>query len=246
MAAEVLAPVDEVTGIPYVLIPHIRGRTDVNHAFFPAADVRIRGLAGQALRNCRSQIVDYDVHHDGFHGEFWGTPLPDTPEKEVTTVTLAAAGVIPEFALDYANLPRSNKSRIVRLDERMRWRMWQTKNVRVQSHELVKRYLLDVVVHQDNFTDVKDTVIDEFLFTEDRARKLELAKSLLGSAISTVASGIEPVYRQAWQSRLMPPHHTAKPSRFIFRALTPQDTGSRAFPYQVNHLQQRLASALAA
>jgi hypothetical protein len=242
MAATEMAPVDELTGIPFVLIPYLGGKTDLNHAFFPGADVRSKGLAGQALRNCRTQVVDYDVHHDGFHREFWGTPLPATKQQEIATVVLAAAGVIPELALDYADLA---KSKIVRLDEKTRLKMWKTNNVRVQSAEIVRAYLLDVLVREDNFRDVKPATIDEFLVTKDPEIKLQRAYSLLGSAAQTVAYGIEPVYRQAWNKRLMPPNLTANPRRFLFRTLLPHAPGSKAHPYQTNHLKRKLEGVLA-
>lgn len=132
MAAELIAPTDELTGLPYPIAPKCEpipeGRpdiADIHHGFHKERDLAGMGLPGIALRNCWKQLVERDLHNEGpgsYHRFYDKTELPayieamhcsDKKKAEVAIhqfeaetfgrVVLACAGVIPRKVIDLSS-----------------------------------------------------------------------------------------------------------------------------------------------
>lgn len=215
-----LTPIDVSSGLPYTIMPLegrvlIHGRdADDNHAFFPRLDPVLRGsLGGMALRYCRVQLVDYATHHNRYHVEFVGTPLPETEEDQYRTVVMAAAGDIPAHALDYS---MGRKAQIVPIDEHLRWNLWRTGQIRVESASVVREFLMDYTLRRPHIEESANArKIDEFLNTRNEVRRLQLAHDLLMLASYRATDAIAPIYNRAWRQAQLPPDRTSRVWRFV-------------------------------
>lgn len=237
MAAELMTPTDELTGLPYILMPSWEpgGRMDPNHAFFPRRSEELKTIGGNALRHCRIQMADYKTHHNFYHGEFYGTPLPDNEDEQFRTVVMAAAGNIPAYALDYSS---SSKSNVVAIDERLRWQLWRKKQIRVESPGIVRDFMIEYTLRRDRFSRIHESIIDEFLFTHNQVRRDLLSDTLLGMAVSHATDSFSSIYTESWKKAQLPPDRTARVGRFVAKSII----GDK---YRRRLVIERLSSVLA-
>src|SRR6185312_5582294 len=110
-------PVDEITGLPLLIIPHDdvpyllahpttnarrreaggRDYIDRNHVYHPST--RLTSVAEKALQGARIQYV-LRQDHDAYHAAFDGPPLPQTRAEHYYQMVFSAANYIPQRALD--------------------------------------------------------------------------------------------------------------------------------------------------
>lgn len=112
MAAELLTPTDELTGMPLSMAPPLiqlpRSNPDVanwHHLWHPHSAPELQSLGGQALRNSRVQLVpihDHNMGGDTYHTAYAGPPLPvaDDTDKQFGLCVLACAGYVPNEVID--------------------------------------------------------------------------------------------------------------------------------------------------
>jgi hypothetical protein len=113
MAAELITPMDEETGMPLPLLPtgileRDDSHTNWHHAWHPNSAPELEGLGGRALRHSRVQLVrDVDHNHGDklkgkltYHDHYVGPPLPSTDEDRLKLCVISAAGYIPDEAID--------------------------------------------------------------------------------------------------------------------------------------------------
>lgn len=132
MAAELVAPTDELTGLPYPIAPKCEpipvdrpDIADIHHGFHKEKDLTGMGLPGIALRNCWKQLIERELHNEGpgsYHRFYDRTKLPayvevmHSPDKKKAEaaarqfeaeafgrVVLACAGVIPRRVIDLSS-----------------------------------------------------------------------------------------------------------------------------------------------
>ncbi len=152
MAAELITPVDLLTGMPLsIAIPEDLNTLDdpenVNwhHHFHKASAPELQSLGGRALRSCRLQLVPAELHNygkDTYHDIFIGSVLPrvDDTDTQFLLCVLACAGYVTREGLDVKS---DNPEIPVRLTDNQIRRL-QTK----PEPRLVKR--ADVLKHLQN------------------------------------------------------------------------------------------------
>lgn len=223
MRVEVDMPVDDRTGIPHPMLPppdRILTRTksgeiDLNHAFHPRMDVLLQGVGGLAVRHCRVQLVPWHDHHNVYHRAYYGPPLPETVHAQFRTVVFAAAGYIPEFAVDCrGNVPVE----YVPIDASVRKRLWDSGEIRVDRPGLVRRFIVDYLLGQD-LTDISYSIIEEFMETSDANRKRYLGEWLIAQAAERACEPIDTLYRVSHRSGFIMPAHSLKSATFVHRVL---------------------------
>ena len=221
MAAELVTPVDYLTGIPLPLIQTVEVATerfpaDLHHPFHPRRDPALtESIAGQALRNCRVQLVPYELHHHQYHETYEGPELPKTDSEKFRIVVLAAAGYIPEEAITFA---RRHTPRRVLLSAEQRLALGCNRQLRVGMKGKVQEFLLAYTLSQD-LSNVNESTIDEFLNTADAARRQELGNTFLGLATYQATQPIKEMYHEAYKRELIPPENTRRASRFVLASL---------------------------
>lgn len=233
-------PVDPLTNIPLPIITSHEPafaparKPDLHHAFHPRRSVELQGVAGLALRECRVQVVKYYTHHDEYHHEFDGPPLPRTDEEKFRLVVLAAAGYIPEHALTFG---RDSSPYTIHMPVHIRERLWRSNRVRVNNPGYVKRFIQHYVLEQD-FSSLNEHTIDEFLSTVSEERRWELGCELLGIGARQAAEPIKDVYKEAKATSCLPPERARTASRFVLSALGMSRDRGRLFTL----LEERLVS----
>lgn len=212
MSIEITAPTDKLSGIPYPIISELElpraGNSlqdgelvaDWHHPFHPRS-VLIGGSAGDiALRNSRVQWVNRK-EHNLYHKIFDGPELP-SESTLLKTVIFAAAGHVPEIGLKVSG---NNRATIDRIPSGYREHLWKSKQIRVANKAVVRDYLLEAAIDTQGFKGISETVIDEFLSTEDRRRRVELGNMFLGLALYDVTAILRPDYIASRQKELLPP-----------------------------------------
>ena len=113
MAAELITPLDEISGMPLPILPqeHLTiedPTTNWHHAWHPKTDPGLLDLGGRALRHSRAQLVRMTDHNHGdankgkqvYHDFYAGPELPKTDREKFYQCVLSAAGYVPERAID--------------------------------------------------------------------------------------------------------------------------------------------------
>ena len=241
MAAELATPVDEFTGIPLPIIDRkdsdSRFAPYLHHPFHPKRDHRLLGVGGQAVRNCRVQLVSYGVHHYDYHQRYVGPPLPTETPDQLRLVVLTTAGYIPQRGLAFDD---AGKPKVVTLNEEQRAHLWDRKQMRVGLRKSVHKFLLEQTIKQD-FSGVNESTIDEFLHTKDYERRWQLGNTLLGIGAYQATEGLRPIYNRAYKAELIAPEHARSVSRFVLSTL-----GFRRHRDKIySQLQARLAAEVA-
>lgn len=238
MAAELVTPVDEFTGLPLPLLPPKNAppknspEIEWHHHFHPRKHPLLEGLGGIAIRTVRLQST-YRREHTNYHRHYIGPPLPELPEEQFQAVIMAYAGYIPEQAIN----TRRDEPRLVSVPEDLRRRLWETDEIQPTAIHPVRAFLTEYILGQ-NMSHIYESVIDEFVHTLDIGRRYYLGSLILAKAIERATEPTDNMYRQAWQGGLIPAYRPAKSPTFVSRTL------SRA-PKQRQHLLKRLQEKLA-
>ncbi|MDB5184343.1 MAG: hypothetical protein JWN38_151 [Candidatus Saccharibacteria bacterium] len=117
MAAELIAPQDELSGLPLPLLIHERLPDDdpryanMHHAHHPSTAPELQSLGGKALRNSRVQLVRASEHNIGdkskgkltYHDFYKASQLTDDEDEQYIRCLFACAGYIPERAIDLSS-----------------------------------------------------------------------------------------------------------------------------------------------
>ncbi|HSW99797.1 MAG TPA: hypothetical protein VLH38_02050 [Patescibacteria group bacterium] len=223
-------PVDEVSGLPLLIVPDDRilpilhreqtacdpnGRVlaDYNHAFHPAKWVK-----EPAVRNARVQLVMRGTH-DAYHHAYSGPPLPATRSERLQAVVLCAAGYVPPQGLAFG----SDGPRRVNLTMAERERLRTSGEVRVASFSIVQHYLKGAALAQP--TDhIRPATIDRFLgldsmITDEAKEQCYLAHLLLSLCIDRLEDPIDQPYRFGLEANLLRPDAPSRPGDLIHRTI---------------------------
>lgn len=237
------SPVDELTGVPLILHPY--GSSKDSHRFFPDKHhpwhpkndplVKLGTLGGEALRASRVQVASYDLHHLDYHRNFYGPELPDNDATRFNLIVLSAAGYIPERAVAFK---RNGKPYTRELSSELRNRLWERNKIRVDSSEILRNYLKEYSFSQD-LSDVKESVIDEFLFTKNKVKRWELGNLLLANGVYKATMPVREVYENAYKAELIPSIRAKRVTKFVLESLNIE----RQRDHLINELGKRLLAA---
>ncbi len=240
------SPVDELTGVPLILHPlgnsHDRYiyRPDKHHPWHPKNDplVKTGTLGGEALRSSRVQITSFDIHHLDYHRRLYGPILPTDDEGRFKLIVLTAAGYIPEHALVFGK--RSSDTCTKKLSSEDRLKLWDEDSIRVDSPDVVSKFLKEYSFNQ-GFSDVKESTVDEFLNTKEYDKKMELGNLLIANSVQKATLPLRLIFKQAYKSELIPPSTTKHVTRFVLSSLKFELQRDRL----INELGKRLLQSAA-
>lgn len=224
-------PVDELTNIPMLFVPHWQvgtlmksasktGRfSDWNHAFFPRQSPELKGLAGLAVRYARVQRVSRQ-EHERYHQTYDGPPLPQTVEEKFRAAVLCAAGYIPPVALNMAGRRPQEEFLGFRQIQRLR----TSGEVCVDRPARVKRFIRAFVLEQE-IEGVDGKFVSDFLTIQpntdyDRKRQADMARTLLSLTVRGVASELQSGYSFGYENDLLSPDAPPEVGDFIVDELT--------------------------
>jgi hypothetical protein len=236
-----ITPTDPLTGVPLVLMPNAalppvpdnevnRIRVaDWHHPFHPRASLvnKTPGLA--ALRMARKQWVLYERHHNehklGYHSLYDGPTLPESEEEQFRTVVFAAAGYIPELAIDFQ---KHDRHRLKRLNETRRNQLCQSGQIQIGSVMTVRDFMISYALQRD-FVDINSNVVDEFLNTSKFERRIQIGNMLLRAAATQSVERINPIYRMAKREERIPPSKAHTAAQFVLASMSLAKGRRRAY-----------------
>lgn len=220
MVAELVTPIDELTGLP---LPILQLDTppnepdsweDFHHHFHPRLSTELQGLDGLAVRYSRGQVLPRWLHQR-YHDLFVGPPLPVSKQAKFTNVILAVSGVVPVTAVD---LSVHGSFREVRMNEEQYQRVADPMRLHFErfghsSKEPYKRnkigqFFAEYLMSQDFSGALSGPVTDEFLLTEDDARRKELGSLILRFVANETVAEITPIYQEMRHQGLVQPAGT--------------------------------------
>ncbi len=232
-------PIDEI-GMPLPLrppdYPVLFSRPDLfdrNHAWHPSAHPELNDDAGLALKNSRVQFTDWWDHHNSYHTNFDGPPLPTSRMNKFGLTVMAAALYIPDQAIDCRDI----EPRIVKLTDSQKQRLWSSGEIRMAGANIVRNFLTTFTLEQD-LSHISERSIDEFLFTPNIERRRYLGHWLLAHAADKATEPIDLIYRQAWKLGRIPAELPAKPRSLVQMQFGPVQNRDRI----VSKLQHLLAA----
>jgi hypothetical protein len=224
-------PVDERTGLmPLSVITYyeepwfdIAMGKNLHHYFHPRNHVLLQDIGGQALRHCRLQAVQPELHNIGpncYHSFYAGPPIPSDKAKQFAAVILAFAGYIPEQGIDFSG----SSPRVVDLDHK------QLADLRVMSeranfihyknfkfrHSAVRLFMQDYVLGQKIPEDKKlKATIENFLTTKDVKKRQWLGFLILSKVIETATDPICEQYAEIYRTGLLIPSAPKEPYKIV-------------------------------
>jgi hypothetical protein len=207
-------PTDRQTGVPlpWIIeedIPPIgktldeKGRVigDWNHAFHPRESL-VKGTSLEiGLRSSRVQWMKRETHGNVYHRIFYGPDISEDQVKQFGTLIFAASGYIPGEAL------ASNRVGSVvhiPITPTQRLRYWREGHIKVVNDIVIRNAILETAI-RPGFEGIKTATVDEFLHTEDIARRFELGSNLLGIALYDAANPLRDLYKKALEEAKLPP-----------------------------------------
>jgi hypothetical protein len=201
-----LAPTDELTGMPLPILPpderlDIKDKITNNwhHHYHPSDSMLLGSTDGLAVRHVRLQNLPKISHHNLYHSIFEGPTLPRTSEERFGHIILACAGYVPTSAID---VRKGDPTKPVDLSNKMRRRLQTSGELDVRGQTNISTFIRKHLIYQD-FSHVKESLIDEFVNTRDIDRRLYLGHLLLAIASEIAVEPIKPVYSQALQEGLI-------------------------------------------
>lgn len=231
MAGKLVAPTDKCTGLPLPVlpppeIPSFDNKEFANwhHHYHPENSPLLKSPGGLAVRHVRLQLLPIKEYHDPYHGIFEGPVLPKTTQQRFSQIILSCAGYIPSKAID---IHSDNPAIPVALNEKLRTRLQTSGEIEVRGQSNICDFVKDYVVKQD-LTGVKESLIEEFVFTTHHERKRFLGNWLLALASEIAVEPVKPLYRQAKKEGLIHPSNSRKLPNIVKSQINGRKTNQKA------------------
>lgn len=216
MAAELVTPIDEYTGLPPLIAPkyewlplNLPEIADQHHAWHPGQELKTN-LAGIALRNSLLEVTARESHNeseDAYHRFYRGPAIPTNETDIFRRCVVACAGVIPETVIDIQNgepgvRPITTKERwyfrIPAENDEFGYRYVK------YNYEPIRNFFKDFIFKQ-KLTHLREGLFDEFLHTKDQTEKLKIGKLLIANAVAVASDDVrEPYYAMRRQGLTHP------------------------------------------
>jgi hypothetical protein len=237
MAAELITPTDQLTGLPYVIAPSFT-ETDptLHHAFHPnpRAEPRLATVSGLALRTCFMQIVEGEVHNQGpdaYHPKYKGPIIADSEKEHMETCVWAHAGALPRFCIDLST--EEPDERPLRHDEISFLREINPKDP--YSYKNIHRGYLEVraffgayLLKQD--ISHNESAIDAFLTSPDEETRSENGLILLREAAEIATVDMHGKYAGLKKANMFHPAAADTPTELVLYKLGKRDRKLELLP----------------
>ena len=254
MSAELLptpqrlaTPVDELTGLPFLLAPndevlflmrnpHINAARraagglyiDENHGFHPRLSPLLTSEDGKAVRDSRGQMV-LCPEHDAYHAAFPGPPLPETAEERLRIVVFCAARYIPRQLLNF----RGDSVVISNASDEDITRLQTSGEVRMIQQASARNFLTRCVLKNPDIEHIPLGLIDEFLAIESNStdglkRQQFLAHKLLSLTIEPLTAPLYKAYKTTLDKNLWLPAAGVGPREIVHNQLVGCNSRARA------------------
>lgn len=225
--AELVTPIDEVTGLPLLVAPRNLdydvenpNQATPHHGWHPERDKRLnpldfrqKTLAGLAVRSSRLQYVENDLHNEGpksYHA-YYDRPewFPQTETEAFGVCMPACMGAVTSRVIDL-----STGEPIERPITPEEIQFFQTPSHSSEEgfdsryvtyrYDPIRDFFRDYIKRQD-LGHVPESLIDEFLNTRDYEAHLRTGRILLASAVEVATDPVRGRFHTLRHSELIMP-----------------------------------------
>lgn len=229
-------PIDEETGLPLMMIPvkPPNGRAnstfvDYHHPFH----ARALFVGDKDLRALRMSYGEDKPRwlHEHYHAFFAGPKLPSTRQGIFKASVLACANVVPRQGIDFSGYDgpslrdATNEEYKGMVKAAHREALRRRDGGRYQRNT-IGRFFADYAVDQAVDAVVSDKVIDEFLFTTDKLKRVQLGNFILDQAVDISVDPVRPLFTSLRRQKIVTPA-MSEPHAIINAYFTP----ARRFDY---------------
>lgn len=216
MTAKIATPTCEATGLPHPILiynhPENRssGLVNYDHTFFDRNSPELRDDAGLAVRMSRGQMLPMWLHRRK-HERLSGPQLPQTREDKFTVAVKACAGVVSRWAID---LRRPDDELLVYMDDetfsyvtdhkRLHYEQALKPRGALHREKIIGQFFIKYALEQD-LSHVSESVIEEFLGTQDSLRKKEIGNFLLNEALDVSLAPVLSMHRTLLDGGMVQP-----------------------------------------
>jgi len=256
VAAELVTPVDELSGLPlpiapteYILPQESPNFADWHHHFHPASHEDMKSIGGIAIRNCRVQLVARRDHNEGpssYHRFYSGPPIPEEENDQFSLTVLACAGYIPSQAIDL----RSGEPKVVDLSHtqqkilRQRQDVFGYRNLRY-AYDPIRSFYTEYSMSRD-ISCLNEIEIEEFLTTKDELRQKFLGHFLLAQVVKIASEDVHAKYIAVRRAGLLHPFMPAEPYSLVKYKLGANGRREELFPRLGQRFKEQYGIAEAA
>jgi hypothetical protein len=228
-------PVDVLTGLPLPIWPlnELPPKTELptypnpHHHFHPRKSKLIRKPdEANFLRNSRKQIVPRWIHNK-YHEIYSGPRIDKDEHKRLMLGIFAVAGYLPKYAIDAPATVDLGEDVIRPIDDELYKQMTDKSHLYSEATRSKERrdrvcdFMMRVVLKQD-FNEVDQLVIEQFLDTKEEDTRLEMGRLILDKLINQSTEPIEPIYRYLYRKNMIAKRNFRQASGIIRQVTCPQ------------------------
>jgi len=204
MAAEILTPTCETTGLPLPILPteprHPRGffmnddyKFNNHHLYHPKLDPQLADSRGKALRGSRLMRTRVSTHKF-YHQTFIGPELPTSDDDVFRAIVFNVAGVMPKEGIelfganDWIQRPIEPKEYEI---------MAQPQTIKIERAKNIARFISEHTLNVRENDLVSTLEVEEFVDSKTpQSRKKELASNILGESLDLMLIDLNPTHKQ--------------------------------------------------
>jgi hypothetical protein len=220
-------PIDEVTKLPYPLLPYegIPTELSLHHAAHPRTRKELRGIEnGDITRAARMQWVsgpagsvllgqklrDFHQPHQRYHYFYKGPEwLPSTEEEQFAYGVWAGSLFVPDFGLDVSG----KKAKVRRMTEEQKERL-HAGQIKIGAPEYLNTFLRRYVI-KHGIPHVDGEMIDDFMNTEDIESRINIGRVILSQASEVVTEPIQTDFERAHRMHSISPYLGASAAQAV-------------------------------
>lgn len=249
MPGELVTPRDELTGLPLPILPFEHAEmTGWHHHAHPRNSKLLQGLGGYSVRTVRVQLVDGHPgtaifnkdgsinckygEHQRYHLFYGGPELPESEKEKFEYSIWATAGYVPSEAINVRGLePTIEQMKPEQIDR------LHNGEIKVSDRTFLSKFLKEYVLDQ-GLSEIDNTTLDEFVYTQDQERKMYLGHWILSQASEVAAEPIEGTYKVVYKAGLISPSMSSRAADVVHLGLGTPKMKKKI----VEELQDKLAA----
>lgn len=255
MLGELPTPIDEITGQPLAVRlinltqSVVSQDTNFHHHYHPRLSPELLPIedffdtSGLAVRQSRGQELPIWLHKR-YHDIFTGPQRPKTRQQKFSSVILNCSGVLPRKVIDLSHFPDFDEERdIIHIDSDEYAQLSSTVHIEKANHPRghrvrtnIGKFIASYAVEQNLHDIIRESLIDEFLYTLDPIRRREIGNYMLTSALDIALEPVRPVHALARRKGLIVPHKPHDPMVVVKKFFV-----KKRFDDYYSTLQQALA-----
>jgi hypothetical protein len=215
-----------------------------HHPFHPEDELKSNKAGALFLRHSRVQMVPAWLHN-AYHDAYVGPKLPKTVKQRFLMGVFAVAGYMPKSAIDIPasidagedkirHLKFSEYKKMIKPDVLKGDYIKDSDNLRRAS-----KFMMEFIMKQE-ISSINELTLEEFLLSEDRQRKKELARLIFAHIADVSTEPIKDEYSWARKKKRIIARDLDTPREAVLRVTHP------FIPENIDKLHYKVLEEMAA